>query len=459
MELRRLAPYAVATACGLFVLRLLGASWETGFDPVFPDSFAYLQVAERGPLRPSFWLDERPPAYPMVLWWFGRSARTVVLFQSFAYVAAWLWLAVVAWRQLQVRWVAGAVVAIFALLALQGRWAFWNTLILTESLSISAGVAAMAAWWMLVAEPTRPRQIAAVAVTAAWMLLRDSNALWFTAVLVPALACAWILHRRRPTQLSRRAVMTMAILIGVGGYSAVALAVTDRSDAPFHNNVGLRWLPDTDMTAFMVDRGLPLDDALEARRGGDAWADGEAFLSDPALAEYREWAKRRGRIAMAVSLVTKAPWWLDRFVDDLEQLVPADLSGYDLHEVHERLPHGPVGSIDPLNSRRTLVVVSALAVVGIAVAGRRRLALGCLGALVFVPAWIDVYLSYVGDGVEVARHVTVPLLRVATASLVAIALGTDALIVHQRRRNDSPDADEPEAHSDTRGAENAEPVP
>jgi hypothetical protein len=459
MELRRLAPYAVATGSGLFVLRLLGAPWDAGFDPVFPDSFSYLQIAERGPLQPRFWFDERPPAYPMVLWSFGRSARAVVLFQSLAYVAAWLWLAVVAWRQLQVRWVAGAAVAVLVLLAIQARWAFWNTLILTESLSISAGVAAIAAWWMLVAEPTRAHQHAAVAVTAAWMLLRDSNALWFTAVLVPALAGAWILHRRRPTQLSRRTLVAMAILIGVGGYAAVALAVSDRSDAPFHNNVGLRWLPDTEMTDFMVDRGLPLDDALELRRGGDAWADGEAFLRDPALAEYREWAQGRGRIAMVSSLVGKAPWWRDRFIDELEYLVPADLSGYDLHEVRERLPLGPLGPFDPLTSRRTLVVASALSIVGIAAAGRRRLAYGCLAALVFVPAWVDVYLSYVGDAIEVARHVTVPLLRVGTASVVVVALGVDALIVNQRRPSVVPDARSADQHSRADGAPSTESVP
>jgi hypothetical protein len=443
MELRRLAPYVIATGCGLFLLRLLGAPWDAGFDPVFPDSFSYLQIAERGPLRPSFWFDERPPVYPLVLWALGRSARAVVLFQSLVYVAAWLWLAVVAWRQLRVRWVAGAVVALLTVLALQARWSFWNTLILTESLSISAGVAAIAAWWMLVAEPTRHRQFAVVAVTAAWMLLRDSNALWLTAVLVPALAGAWILHRRRPTQLSRRALVTMVILIGVGGYAALTLGVTNRSDAPFHNNVGLRWLPDTDMTAFMVDRGLPLDDALEARRGSDAWADGEAFLRDPALDEYREWAEGRGRIALASSLVAKAPWWFDQFADDLERLVPVDLFGYDLHEVRERLPHGPLGPVDPLNSRRSLLVVSVLSAFAIAVAGRCRLAHGCLAALVFVPAWIDVYLSYVGDAVEVARHVAIPLLRVATASVVVIALGADALIVNQRRRSLSPEPAEP----------------
>jgi hypothetical protein len=141
--------------------------------------------------------------------------------------------------------------------------------------------------------------------------------------------------------------------------------------------------------------------------------------------------------------VAKAPWWFDQFADDLEQLVPVDLFGYDLHEVRERLPHGPLGPVDPLNSRRSLLVVSVLSAFGIAVAGRCRLAHGCLAALVFVPALIDVYLSYVGDAVEVARHVAIPLLRVATASVVVIALGADALIVNQRRRSLSPEPAEP----------------
>ena len=192
-----MARFVVAIAVALFLVRVLGEPWDGGFDPFFPDTASYLRVSGRGPFWPRFWFDERPPVYPLVLWLLGGGGRAVVLVQSVAYVVAWIWLGTVVWQRISSRPVAAVTIGVLALTALQARWALWTTQILTESFSISLAVAAVAAWWQFVADPRRWRIVAATAITATWMLLRDSNAVTFTAFAVPALLFALALAADR----------------------------------------------------------------------------------------------------------------------------------------------------------------------------------------------------------------------------------------------------------------------
>ena len=266
--------------------------------------------SDRGPFWPRFWFDERPPAYPLVLWLTGGGGRAVVLVQSVAYVMAWIWLGAVVWQRIASRPVAVVTIGVLGLTAVQARWALWTTQILTESLSITLAVAAVAAWWQFVADPLPVADRHRHLDHGAWMLLRDSNAVTFTVFAVPALVFAiLVLLRSGATDLRRYSAIGLAVLVVVGGYSWIAQVASDRGESSFHNNVGLRWLPDPEMSSFFESRGMPIDEALVARVGRDTWADGEAFLRDPALADYRDWADGRGRIAAVESFVVEAPFW------------------------------------------------------------------------------------------------------------------------------------------------------
>jgi hypothetical protein len=62
-------------------------------------------------------------------------------------------------------------------------------------------------------------------------------------------------------------------------------------------------------------------------------------------------------------------------------------------------------------------------------AALRRRALGLFAGFLLIPAWIDLYLSYAGDAVEVSRHLVGPLSRLSVAIVVVIAIGIDSAIV------------------------------
>ena len=423
-----MARFVVATASALFLVRVLGEPWGSGFDPFFPDTASYRRVSDRGPFWPRFWFDERPPVYPLVLWLLDGGGRAVVVVQSVAYVMAWIWLGTVVWQRIASRPVAVVTIGVLALTAVQARWALWTTQILTESLSITLAVAAVAAWWQFVDDPRRWRIVTAAVITAMWMLLRDSNAVTFTVFAAPALVLALVLLRTGATDLRRYSAIGLAVLVAVGGYSWIAQIVSDRGESSFHNNVGLRWLPDPGMSSFFESRGMPIDEALAARVGSDTWADNEAFLRDPGLADYRAWADGRGRIAAVESFVIKAPFWFGGMRDDLGGALHDEFRAYDLFDVGDRIPRRTLGPFDPVGSG-LMVAVGLVASTGAAlIAARRRRALGLFAAFLLIPAWIDLYLSYAGDAVEVSRHLIGAMSRLSVAIVVVVGIGIDAAL-------------------------------
>jgi hypothetical protein len=431
----RLARCVVAVAAALFLVRVLGAPWGGGFPPFFPDSASYVRVADRGPLSPRFWFDERPPAYPLAIWMFG-AGRSMVVVQFAAYVLAWIWLGAVVWERLASKVTAGVTIAVLALVAIQARWALWTTQLLTESLSVTLSVAAVAAWWQFFADPRRWRIVVAASVVAGWMLLRDANAITFTVFAVPAAVAAALLARRVPGDRRRYTAIALAALVAVGAYSAIGQAASDRGETSFHNNVGMRWLLDDGMTGFFESRGMPLDAALRERAGSDAWADGEAFLRDPALADYRDWAAGRGRMAAAESLVLKAPYWLDRLWSETGRYLRDDHVAYDLFDVGDRVPRRTLGPLDPVGSRPSLAVAALVSTAAAIVVARRAAPYGWLAGLLLVPAWIDLYVSFAGDAIEVGRHLVGPLLRLAVAMIVVTAIAVDALLGGPARQDE-----------------------
>jgi hypothetical protein len=382
----------VTVLAALFLVRALGEPWNGGFDPFFPDTMSYLRVRDRGPFSTRFWFDERPPAYPLVLWLTGGSARVVVALQSVAYVVAWTWLGAVVWQRITSRPVAAATIGVLVLTAVQARWALWTTHMLTESLSISCAVAAVAAWWQLVVDPRRWRLVVAVSISATWMLLRDSNAVTFTVFAVPALVLSIVLLRRARSDLRRYAVIGLAVLVWVGAYSWIGQVATNRGETSFHNNVGLRWLPDPEMSEFVLE----------------------------------------------------APFWLDGLRDGLGRFLHEDYRAYDLFDVGDRIPRRTLGPFDPTGSTLMLSVALVASTGYALLAARRRRALGLFAGFLLVPAWIDLYLSYAGDAVEVSRHLVGPLSRLGVATVVVTGIGVDAAIASMRRSSDADDAPEQE---------------
>lgn len=422
--------YVSAAAVGLFLVRVLGAEWSTKFAPVFPDSVSYLDVASRGPFRP---FDERPFVYPSYLWLVGRSSHLAVIGQTVAYTAAFVVLAVVAWRVLSSRVAAAVAIALVLVIAVQPRYALWNTQILSESLGITLAVASIAAWWAFCARPTPRGVIWAWLWTLLWLGTRDSHMLPTIAVILPTVVGATLLWRGIERAVRTRLLAGAAVTVFALGFIYIAQDVSNRNQYPFHNNIGTRVLPDPALTQWFVEGGMPLDDALRARTGRVSWDDDEAFLTAPELEGYRKWADGAGSRRFFLSFVVQFPAWYERLVDELPASLSDPMESYDTYGVRRRLPSNIPLQLGGPESNGSLVAWTFLALLGIAGAAIAAVvARGPAPVVVFAAAglfssFVELYGAFVGDSVEVSRHLIGPTLRLCVMLAIGIAIGIDAI--------------------------------
>lgn len=437
----RAQAWLVAAALGLavFMIRVLGAAWPGQFKIFFPDSFSFINAAKQTPFSPGFYAGERPIAFPALLFILGRSTVVTVVVQTFLNGAAYLLAAATAVRLL--RHDEARIVCAFLVITIgiEPRFALWNTHILSESFGMTLAVASVLSWWRFSAQPSRPRLHVAGACTVAWLTVRDSNVPPWLAVGVPALFIASYLWRSADPALRktlrRWAVATLVVCIGV----ALAQSANGRNRYATMNNIGLRVLPDPELTGWFKDRGMPLDDALRQRTGFSSFDNNWDMLTSPDLAPFRAWADGSGQREMLISYIRFAPRWIGALDDDLPVLLQTDQSGYDAFGVAKRLPDPPPAQIGGPTTRTGLLVWTAISVVGLVLASRRRRVQSIVLGLLLASTFVDLYVSYVGDSVEIQRHLVGPLARMALIMVLCLGVGIDAASEFARVRRSRPD--------------------
>ncbi len=436
------ALYVSAIASALFMVRLLGASWSTHFAPVWPDAVfpkqGYLAVAGKGPFRPSFYFAFRPIGYPLLLWALRRSALATVLAQTALYCAVVFALCTTAFRFLRSQVIAAATALAFAGIALQAKYAMWNVQILSESLAISLGLASIAAWWRFAAAPTRARARWGWAFVIAWLVVRDAHVLPATVVIVPvAVLVAW-LAKRLDTRVRRSLLVGAVLVVLVAGYSYSSQSASHRAVLSFHDVVGVRVLPDAQLSRWFAHHGMPLDNALRSRTGKSGLENDFYLSKDPAFAKYRHWARGAGPRALVFSLVVQAPRYARLMNQDLPTVLAGNVHDYDTFGVYDRLPRQIPFQLGGPTTRRGLVIWLVLAAVGIvdslALALRRKRGLGLVvfGATALVLTLIEGYTTWGGDPVELERHMIGALSRLSVILVIVIASSLDAAIFAAR---------------------------
>jgi hypothetical protein len=440
---RSAAIYVAASLTALFMLRLLGASWDTHFPAVWPDAVfpkqGYLAVAAKGPFRPSFYFAFRPIGYPLLLWFFGRSSHLTVIAQTAIYSAAVIALYATALRVMRTRTVGVITSVLIVGMAVQAKYAMWNTQILSESLAISLGFAAIAAWWRFAAEPTVARALWGYAFVVAWLVVRDAHVLPATVVIVPV-SLAVARFGLNLTSEVRRALVAGAIVVVVtAGYSYSAAAASHRAELSFHNVVGVRVLPDSELTRWFSQHGMPLDRALRTRTGKSGLDDDFYLSQDPAFAKYRHWARHGGPRALVMSLILLAPHYDHLLYDDLPLILKGDVSFYDTQSVYTRLPHQMPLQLGGPSTRKGLTIWLVLGVVALAaslVIARRRgwgASLTVFGATGLFLSLLEIYTTWGGDPVEMQRHLIGALSRLSLMLIIVVASAVDAAIVEGSR--------------------------
>ncbi len=433
----RIGIYVSAALSALFMMRLLAEPWHTHFHPVWPDALfpkeGYVPVAGLGPFRPRFYFAFRPVGYPLFLWLFGRSSHLVVIAQTALYCASAVFLCWTAWRILRSRVVAVLTIVLIVGILTQAKYALWNTQILSESLSFTFAFAAIAVWWRFAAGPTRTRAIWGFALVIAWSLVRDSNVVAVTVVLVPATLLASWLGTRLEWRVRKVLAFGAIALVVTMGYSYASQEISHRADLQFQDLMGVRVLTDAKLSHWFSTHGMPIDEVRD-RAGKPGFADTFWRSKDPRYKKYFDWSKSSGRRAYVQSLFAMPTHYRDLFYKDLPGILKADMGYYDTYGAYNRLPRQLPYQVGGPTTRKGLVVwllLGALALAATFVASRAdrlyfRLAVFGLGGVLVALAAI--FSSWFGEPLEVPRHAIGGVNALQLMLVIVVATAVDAVV-------------------------------
>ena len=424
-----IAIYSLTIWVAVLAARVIAGNWESKFPIVFPDSFSFIEIAHRGFLSPHFWFGERPLLTPFILRSVGGGVREFVLFQTLLYFMAAALLCYTSLRILKSHIAqAMSVICIFAVV-IQSRYALWNTHVLSESLSMSTSLLTISAWlWYSHVRTNRSMALAWI-TSVLWMLARDSNAATTLFIVVCVIAVPRILRPRtaRPLNKSFRLGALAILLIGV--FSYVGQNISGRNDNPVMNNIGQRVLPDPQLLDWYEGRGMPVSDSLLERTGKNAFDDQWKMLTELDLEQFREWSRDSGQMWQMVSFIRFAPHWINQSLGELDSELAYDNHDYDVFDTAEKLPDGSWLGIGGPQSELALLIWLLLALISLSLIWRsqNRIRASVLTVLL-LSSFVDYTVSWVGDSVEVNRHLVGCFFRTSIILGVVLACGVNAFL-------------------------------
>ena len=436
----QLAIYCLAIFVSVLTVRVVAGNWESKFPIIFPDSYSFIKVANHGPLSLDFWFGERPLLTPLLLWLVGGGVREFILVQTLLYFVATAILCYVSLRLLRSR--AAQIICVVCVLAVvvQSRYALWNTHLLSESLGMTTALLTIAAWLWHAHLKTRNSLTLSWVATTLWMLARDSNtavALGIAGVIGIVGIASRVLRPQRESTVDKHFRSGLIAILLVGSFAYLGQNISGRNDNPVMNNIGQRVLPEPRILEWYESRGMPVTESLLERTGKNAFDDQWKMLNEPDLEKFRQWSRENGQLWQAISFVRFSPYWLGQSVDQIESKLAYDNHDYDIFKINERLPDGAWNGVGGPQSRNSLMIWFILALFSVTIVwqSKDRLKSGFV-TILLISCFFDYIISWIGDSVEVNRHLVGCFFRTSIALSVILAIGIDTYLGENQKRTE-----------------------
>jgi hypothetical protein len=266
------------------------------------------------------------------------------------------------------------------------------------------------------------------------MLARDSNTAVTIIIVVSLAASLFILRNRKEQNSSKKFRLGIVALILIGSFAYIGQNVSGRNDNPVMNNIGQRVLPNSQLLEWYEGRGMPVSDFLIERTGKNAFDDQWKMLTEPELESFREWARDSGQFWQLVSFIRFAPHWISQSLNDIDGKLAYDYHDYDKFEIAEKLPDRSwLGTGGPQSAYALLVwlILAALSLAMIWQSNNRVRA--TILTVLLLSCFVDYFISWVGDSVEVNRHLVGPFFRTSIILAVILASGANTYLTEIRR--------------------------
>jgi len=443
----------VVIGLAFVVLRLVVALSVRRTFGDFPDSSTYRQ-ATTGPEYSYLSLAGnamRPFAVPLLYAVLPNDGARVAA-QFVLSVAGWLTLAGVVASVLRDRRVRVAGFVTILLFGCTYLVTTWDFAIASESLTITLGVFAVAAWLRFGVGPTVGSASAVVMTTTLWMFTRAQA---FPLVLLLALVVGlWSI--RGDGRARKLTVAGLLVLVAAWGFASVrnqehSYAARNGQGVgifseTFAVNLRFRILPDAAATAWFVEHGMPAPTGLEGHQRStlaeDDWAGWPAFFDTyRANAELTQWVDDHGQQALARYVLTHPAKMARQFGGDLPDVMVPDRAS--VAYVDSPTVLGPLDALltpyagTGIPGLPALWLLGACVVMLLVVRGRpvARPVLVVAGALL-VTSLAGTFLGWLGSPVEFARHALPFTLFVPIGLTLVLLTLVDAAVQPREARHD-----------------------
>ena len=434
------SPYALLLG-GYFLLRF-GAFYAV--QPVGPpDTQGYLEVASHPIFSIEFLAGGRPWTVPL-LWkllpdadtWRSK-AQFLISAGSWSVLAAAVGQCV---RGGRFRYVAFGAVLLFSMSTSVIQW---DTIMLSESISISLTALVLAAWLELVRAP-RPRAIAALlAVSLLWVFTRDSNGVLALLLVPVALAgVVWPgpLGRIWPAVLASGLLAIFAASLLATGTGA---AQVRREERPILHVIGGRVLVNPSERSFFRAHGMPAPTpyAVAQRKALAGIAAGQ-LPSDPRTDAFIEWSRKHGRSVLAQYLLRHPLRTIKAALINRRRLFGGVTEGYRSPD-HRKIVPEPIASViyppDFQSVFFWLVIGLGFALAVARARGPSRM--WAVPLVMLVLQFPHALVVYHADTLEIPRHAILVAIMTRLAVILLVLLAIEALLGRAPRTHASAPAD------------------
>jgi len=253
------------------------------------DTTAYVRISKEPFFDSRFLAAARPLVFPALIKLLGNDPAKVVWAQGLFSILSWSALAIAVAASLHISILKFTGFVLILLLSLYRYVIGWDSVLLTESLSLSLMASLIAGWLWLLHGWRWGKALAVLLLATLWTFCRDTNA-WVILMIALFLLTLLILRRIEKNYL----VLASAFMI-MFFLSNLSADLGGRWIFPFQNVLGRRILPDAQAITFFADCGMPVSSELTQLAGKYANAEDRAFYNDPALKAYRTWLHQSGK--------------------------------------------------------------------------------------------------------------------------------------------------------------------
>jgi hypothetical protein len=277
----------------------------------FRDTATYVKTAEQPITSSSFWIGERsftlPLAYKMLHidsknFTQANRLKAVDAFQTWLSILSWTALALAVALSFRRPWLSVLAFGLVLYFSLNLEVSFWDSLLLSESISFSLFALLLCAWVGMGLLPPewqsgiwgRVYLAGAIIVTILYSFTRDTN-LYFVIAGAGILLLASLLWKATFVIPRKTVYAYTAFALALFIFQTATVQAGNRWEIHIYDHLALRILPNPEVRQYYVDAGLPVTPDLMAITTMLGYQYHDYLDFDPRMAPVRAWIQASGR--------------------------------------------------------------------------------------------------------------------------------------------------------------------